>query len=335
MALKPDAEDIRDHMRALAASLRLGRSRSWWTKWLFRSDHVENAAAILNSGKLLSRAAAESGQLIVKDSGRPDLIRQLTPEHRRYVRLYFRPRTPTQYANEGIRPKRKIEYKAHMPVPVYLLFSISLLMEEGVQFTRGRFTQSAEIGETAQFLRGTDFVEVYHDSAVGRWGEGGRRSSILNTRHSEVLVKDELPLDHMKRIVCRSAPERDTLLNLLAPEVRTRWVNRIHVDEGSLRLFYKRGTFVQDANLSPTESHFVFYPNIEPNMRGPFALQIEWILDAPPKTYTTSEFMVTTHPEEFELGDASLKYRVRLTLNGDLAYLGEFDDDLESNMVFG
>ena len=154
MVLKPDAEDIQDYMRGLAASLSLEGSRRWWTQWLFRSDHVENTAAILNSGKLLSREAAESPHLIVKDSGNPALIRQLTPEQRRYVRLYFRPRTPTQYANEGIRPKDKIEYEAHMPVPVYLLFSIAMLMDEGVQFTRGRFTESAEIGTTAEFLEG-------------------------------------------------------------------------------------------------------------------------------------------------------------------------------------
>ena len=335
MALKPDAEDIQDYMRGLAASLRLESSRRWWTQWLFRSDHVENTAAILNSGKLLSREAAESKHLIVKDSGKPDLIRQLTPEQRRYVRLYFRPRTPTQYANEGIRPKDKIEYEAHMPVPVYLLFSTSLLMEEGGLFTHGRFTESAKIGATANFLRGINFSDVYHDSAVGRWGAADdRRSRILNSRHSEVLVKDELALDHVKHIVCRSAPERDTLLNLLVPNVRARWVKRIHVDEGRRRLFYKRGTFVQDANLSRTESHFVFYSNIESNMRGPFELQIEWILDGHPAKHINPKFMVTTSPCEFKLGDPSLQYRVRVTLNGDLAYLGEFDADLASDMVF-
>ena len=334
MALKPDAEDIRAHMRGLAASLRLRGPRSGWPNWLFRSDHVENTAAILNSGKLLSRAAAESDQLIVKDSGSPNLIRQLTSEHRRYVRLYFRPRTPTQYVNEGIRPAHKIQYEAHMPVPVYLLFSASLLMEEGVRFTRGRLTNSAEIGETASFLRNTQFGDVYHEGGVGRWGESPRRPSILNARHAEVLVKDELPLDHVKHIVCRSAPERDTLLNLLTSKVRTRWIKQIHVDEGRNLLFEKRGTFVQDANLSSDGSHFVFYSNTPSDMRGPFELQIEWISDSYLNPHTNSKFMVTNHPEEFKFKNALPKYRVRVTLNGDLAYLGEFDNDLASDMVF-
>ena len=293
MAFKPDAKEIRTHMGGLASSLCLRGNQRRWPNWLFRSDHVENTAKILNSGKLLSRAGAERDQLIKKDSGRPDLICQLSPEHRRYVRLYFRPRTPTQYVNEGIRPEHQIKYEAHMPVPVYLLFSNSLLMEEGVRFTRGRLTESSEIGETARFLRDTKFGDVYHDSGVGLWGESPRRPSILNARHAEVLVQDELPLDHLKHIVCRSAPERDTLLNLLTSEVRTRWIERIRVDGGRDRLFYKRGTFVQDANLSSTESHFVFYSNIPRDMRGPFELQIEWILDGypdlPPRTSPPSK----------------------------------------------
>ena len=69
-------------------------------------------------------------------------------------------------------------------------------------------------------------------------------------------------------------------------------------------------------------------------MRGPFELRIKWILDGHPETSTNPEFMVTDHPEEFEFNNASPKYRVRVTLNGDLAYLGEFDDDLASDMVF-
>ncbi len=319
-------------MRGLAPSLRLDGSRKWWPDWLFRSDHVENAAAVLNSGMLLSRAAAEHDRLIAKDAGSPQHIGQLTAEHRRYVRLYFRPRTPTQYVNEGIRPKHKIQLAAHMPVPVYLLFSASLLMEAGVSFSRGRLTPSAPIGDTAEFLRGTNFADVYHNSAVGRLGESDRRSTILNARHTEVLVKDELPLTHLKHIVCRSGPERDTLLNLLAQQVRSQWMPRTHVDEGHRRLFQKLGTFVQSADLSRTASRFVFYPNIEQGMRGPFQLHIEWVSDDRKRIHKNPIFVVSTRPEIFNLGQGASRYRVRVSLDGDLAYLGKFDED--ADMLF-
>ncbi len=99
-------------MQQLPSSLGLDRNRRFWSRWLFRSDHVENAARILNSGRLLSRAAAERGGLITVDSGSPQYVGQLPSRHRNLVRLYFRPRTPTQYVNEGIRPRGRVQYDA-------------------------------------------------------------------------------------------------------------------------------------------------------------------------------------------------------------------------------
>lgn len=334
MPLKRDAEAIRAHMLGLASELRLDGNRKLWPHWLFRSDYIENAAAILNSGKLLSRSAAERNKLIVKDSGSPRHIGQLSREHRGYVRLYFRPRTPTQYRNEGIRPTTKIELDAHMPVPVYLLFSSTLLMEAEVAFTRGRLTAGTEIGNSVEFLRRINFADVYHDRGVGAVGGSDRRSDILNARHSEVIVKNDSNLEYVRHVICRSASERETLLNLLSPEARKRWAQRIHVDEGRRILFYKRGTFVQSADLSETGSRFVFYANGDPDMRGPFHLHIEWIGRGDKRNYADRNFTVATEPLELVLPQPEPQYEVRITMNGDLAYLGRFDDAVASKAVF-
>ena len=223
MPRKADADEILEHMQQLPSSLRLDRNRRFWPNWLFRSDHVENATEILNSGRLLSRAAAERGNLLRVDSGSPHYVGRLSRRHRSLVRLYFRPQTPTQYANEGIRPRHMIEYEAHMPVPVYLLFASSLLAEQGVCFTKGRLNEAAAVGDSAEFLKSIDFRDVYHDGAVGP-----RRSTILNARHSEVVVENELSLDKLKHIVCRSAPgTRD------APEPALGECSAAMVDEDS------------------------------------------------------------------------------------------------------
>lgn len=108
MPLKRDADSILAFMQGLASDLGLDDNRKRWPIWLFRSDHVENTAAILNGGELLSRALAEQQGLIVKDSASQQHIDELTQSQRRYVRLYFRPRTPTQFRNEGIRPESEI-----------------------------------------------------------------------------------------------------------------------------------------------------------------------------------------------------------------------------------
>ena len=334
MPLKADSGEILESMRQLPSSLGLDRNRRFWPHWLFRSDHVENAAEILNSGRLMSRAAAENQGLIRFDSGSPQYVRNLSAQHRNLVRLYFRPRAPTQYRNEGIRPQGRIEYGAHMPVPVYLLFSARLLAEEGVFFSKGRLNEAAEIGDSAEFLKSIDFRDVYHDGGVGRLGESDRRAKILNARHTEVVVENELPLDKLTHIVCRSAAERETLLNLLSTQARCQWIERTHVDEGHRRMFEKRGTFVQRAELSSTGSQFLFYSNIVSDMRGPFDLTIEWSVDGRTARARSKHFAVSERPVLYTLNPPAPKYRVRVSLDGNLAYLGDFDERYESEMLF-
>ena len=332
MPLKADAEEILEYMQQLPSSLGLDRNRRWWWCWLYRSDHVENAAEILNSGRLLSRAAAEKRQVIRVDSGAPHYVGQLSKKHLNLVRLYFRPRTPTQYTNEGIRPREELEYGVQMPVPVYLLFAVSLLGEEGMDFTKGRLEQGTAVGGSAEFLKSIDFGDVYHDSGVGSLGNS-RRPEILNARHSEVVVKNELSLDKLKHIVCRSPAERETLLNLLTPEASARWLKMIRVDEGDRRMFEKRGTFVKKARLSSTKSQFLFYMNNFPNMRGPFDLTVEWTFGERTGRKHQDGFFVSNRPVAYSLNSAAPRYRVRVLLDGNLAYLGDFDEQYESDLV--
>ena len=332
MPLKADADEILDYMQQLPSRVGLDRNRRFWSRWLFRSDHVENVAAILSSGHLLSRAAAERRGLIRVDSGTPYHVGQLSGPHRDLVRLYFRPRTPTQYVNEGIRPRDRIEWDAHMPVPVYLLFPVGLLAEEGVRFTKGRLEDGAPMGSSAEFLKTLDFGAVYHDSGVGGLGTY-RRSEILNARHSEVVVESELSLDTLMHIICRSAAERETLLNLLGEDARERWLRKIHVEPGHRRMFHKRGTFVQRTALSSSASRFLFYSNTEAHMRGPFVLRIEWRIGRRTASASRDEFVVSERPVVYRLDPPVPKYRVRVLLDGNLAYLGEFDEEDGSEML--
>ena len=334
MPRKADADEILDYMRQLPLSLGLDVNRRFWPHCLFRSDHVENAAKILDSGRLLSRAAAENQDLIRVDSASPQYVRDLPAPHRNLVRLYFRPRTPTQYRNEGIRPLDRIELGAHMPVPVYLLFSTRLLAEEGVSFTKGRLTGAAAIGDSAEFLKSINFGDVYHDGSVGRLGASERRPTILNARHTEAVIENELPLDTLRYIVCRSAAERETLLNLLSPQSRRLWLNKVRVDEGHRRMFQKRGTFVQRVDLSNARSQFWFYSNIEANMRGPFDLTLECVIDGRTARTRREDFTVSNSPVVYRLNSPAPRYGVRVMLDGNLAYLGHFDEQYASQILF-
>jgi len=327
LPVKGDDAAIQTFMGGLASRLKLDNRRKLWPNWIYRSDHVENAAKILNSGKLLSRALAEEYGCIVKDSGSPKHVAVLTDKQRRLVRLYFRPCTPTQYANEGIRPESKITYQAHMPVPVYLLFSVRLLSDRGVQFSRGRLTPQTDVGDSAEFLASMNFTQIYHDGSVGPPGDPLR--SILNARHSEALVADWMPLDHLKHIVCRAPAERDTLLNLLDSGTRERWEPQIVFEDGQRRMFHREWTFIREAHLSRNESVFAFHFCSGADRRGPFQLDIEWYRNSPTDRfhrYKADDFTVPQDSLTCNLpeSEASGDYFVSVRLNGDRACLGRY-----------
>lgn len=81
-------------------------------------------------------------------------------------------------------------------------------------------------------------------------------SSTLNARHSEVLIKDKLPVDRVKHIVCRPSAERETLLNLLSREARNHWVGFIRIDEGNRRIFEPRGHLSRKQIFQTTDQGF-------------------------------------------------------------------------------
>ena len=323
MPLKRDADEIFAHIASLAQGLAHDPARKWWPKCLFRSDHVENTARILNSGYLLSRAMAERRGVIVKDSASSEHLEEMTVSQRAFVRLYYRPGTPTQYANEGIRPASKIEYEAHMPVPIYLVFSAKLLAEEGISFTRGRLGWFSEVGSSVGFLSQTDFRDVYHSSWVGPPGSPGR-GRILNARNSEVLAKDSLSLEYVRYVVCRSEAERDTLLSLLTDSARHRWISRVVVDEGSWGLFHRRATYVRDAELTASNSRFAFFSDRRRDWRGPFEMIIVWDYGNQSAFYSKSGFFAGVDPLKFNLGVPREHYTVRVELDGNLAYFSEY-----------
>lgn len=319
--LKPDAVQIRQFLRELQSASWMQPYLDWWPKYVYHSNHVENIANVLNHDELLSRNLAIQRGRLVRDCASPTIIGRLSDAEKDWVRLYFRPLAPTQFANEGIRPRSQYEYGAHMPVPVYLMFrSEAVLCLSGACFTRGRLKYTSPIGTDAEFLRSIPFKQVFHHGPLPQ----RERDPIVDARHAEVLVKDSLSLDHLLWIGCRSEPERATLMSLVTPAVLQRWRGRIVLERLGRQLFYKRGTFVETADLGAGRCRFTFYANIARDFRGPFHLRISWEGQDWGYYWERSDYYVKPQPEEFELDGPKQWYRVRVEFDGALAYQGTY-----------
>jgi hypothetical protein len=143
---KPNTPRIRKVLRDLKNAPWLVTARAWWPDYLFHFTDIRNAVSILREGALLSRQEATERGVMVTDNASQEIISQTDDKWQDHVRLYFRPRTPTQYRNEGFRPSDQRELGAHCPVPVYFLFdSFQVLSREDSLFSGGNLASEPQV----------------------------------------------------------------------------------------------------------------------------------------------------------------------------------------------
>jgi hypothetical protein len=257
--VKPDAPEILAVLDELCHASWLGRGRANWPNNLYHFADVRNAANILLAGAIHCRThAVESGLLLV-DSADQEVIADSTWAHG-FARLYFGPRTPTQYHMEGIRPVAGRRHGAHCPIPVFFVFdSRSLLVRDDCQFSNGNVASPYhQIGSDAAFFRQLPFRDIYHRGVYT-----ARGPEITYARNAEVLFERTLDLSSLRAVVCRTGPERETLLGLLGRDQARVWKSRIRLEAADEGLFERRWYFVRDISLHGEIIHVQMSPGSE------------------------------------------------------------------------
>lgn len=217
--------------------------RQKWPSRLFHHAPIENAVTILRSGQLLSRNG--SAGIRPRDVAAPGVIDASHRAHN-FVRLYFRPRTPTQFHIEGIRRPEDCQYGAHTHAPILIMFVFAaqpVLVMPGVHFSSENMQTGIVEGDTEQYFAAIPFDKVFHEG-----GTGGDQS-IIRHRCAEVLVPSPMSLEGtLQWIYCRSEAEKAYLIYSLGQDA-ARWTSRILVSD-DLRVFEKTFAFVETVSLS-------------------------------------------------------------------------------------
>ncbi len=300
--MKSWTTDIEQHIRTWSA--RLG-NLGWWPRYVYHFTDVNNAARIIDSGHLYSRMEAIRHGLMEVDNASPTIIQQTRQEHLEYVRLYFRPRTPTQYRNEGIRPLNQRLLGAHCPIPVYFCFdALTVLAQNETEFSDGNIGSSrANHNNTNDFFLSIPFHLVFHNGAF----PPEERDEIIFRRNAEVLVPGSLPLvPALKFIACRSVAERQTLLHLLPDNLSHEWSPRIRLGEQGF--FERKWTYVEEVVTVNSDSViFRFNPNTK--TPGPFRVSF---------TYSErSEGFQRTWQAEQQMANTALRLRLPGAARGE------------------
>ncbi|HDX9542103.1 DarT ssDNA thymidine ADP-ribosyltransferase family protein [Bacillus cereus] len=238
----------------------------WWSKYIFHFSHITNIASILNDGQLISRNLADLKKMhYLNDNASGEVIKGTEVQYKDYVRFYFRPLTPTQYHNEGIRADREItDLGAHCPVPVFLLFDTSILDNPNVYFSYESLAShhDVQLYQGCEDLSKAPFEYIYHNSGTSM--TDGKM--IRKHRQAEIVVKNQCDLTYLKRIVCRTVAEADTLKTLLNSTAYSKYADKICVvgdrdfeTQDSSTIF--KGGYLKILNTIQTSTYFTMFFN--------------------------------------------------------------------------
>jgi len=118
---KADASEIVAFLDELSEQPWLDARKKAWPNYIYHFNDIRNIASVLQQGVLCSRERCRTSGISFIDVA-DRLVVSESPWTHSYSRFYFRPHTPTQYLQEGIRPPSFRSNEAHCPVPVFLLF---------------------------------------------------------------------------------------------------------------------------------------------------------------------------------------------------------------------
>lgn len=291
--------------------------QKWWPRYLFHYSDVNNIAKILRCGFVYSRHHMINNANDFIDIANSGVIQGTEEETQKFVRLYFRPRTPTQFCNEGIRPPEQRDPSgAHCPVPVFLLFdSLSILERSDSHFSNGNAgSHTRNISDSFDDFKEYPFQLIYHE----RYFNPEEKKEIIFHRNAEVLIPTRLDLSSLKFIVCRSEAEKETLINMLDKVALSRWQDKVvYRPEGNL--FYRRWTFVEKVNASP--SSIIFYFSPDSKTPGPFNISLN-ISDMDTKenyTFSSKNFYTTNRFFSQSLNPVINSYTAELWMDDSLA----------------
>lgn len=228
-------------------NLNLHHQPPWWCKFAFHFTDVTNAASIMNSGRLYSRNQALNNNVMLNDNASRQVIDITDSKVVSNVRFYFRPKTPTQYYNEGYKHpalRYQGDQNANVPVPVFFLFDLEKLMSH----PEVEFSEFSQAGHGSNTYRGLeDFsrlnFEYIYDNKYDNFAK------TKNYRHAEILIPNHIDIDnYLSFILCRSSTDQTTLLNLLNKNALEKYKYKIRVHKEDI--FFDNGIYINSCECN-------------------------------------------------------------------------------------
>lgn len=306
--------------------------RRSWIRYCYHYSAVENVVSILKRGELYSRNKSRKLGIMTNDNASNDVISNTKEWVKDYVRFYFRPKTPTQFHNEGFRSEATMTpYQAHCPFPVFLLFDFKSVLDlKNCYFTNHSLAKSDQqkMLNTPKEFWDLPFKKIYH---VGYF-PSECRDEIVSSRQAEIIVYDKVKIAGLiKKILVRSPAERQTLFALLGENVSQKYSDLIQIDSKK-SVFYGRWVFIENVVLSSKNVSIEFNCGEQSTV---FSLKV-CIKDCTNnlvKQYCTDNWLCL--PKHQVHWDKPInKYEIKIFLNESLAFYDKYNQEENTDLPF-
>lgn len=267
---------------------KLSGNISWWPLYLYHFTDVNNAVSIIDKEYIFGRELANDEKLMTSDNASLNVIKITDESVSRYARLYMRPKTPTQFHNEGHKPEniRSGGINANCPVPIFFFLDAEKTLSlEGVKFVEkglaGHSIDNSILLNGEEDFSRLNFKKIFHD------GPFVPRSDIKQYRHTEIIKQDGIPITKIIRgIACRSIAEKQTLLYLLKKvslEKYNKYKNIISY-KPDIDIFFNNGIFIREVRFADGAFHLELNDNyhrynkfIENNIDINIQINVDWL----------------------------------------------------------
>lgn len=219
----------------------------------------ENFINIYKNRKLYSRNYLENNNINFEDIANQDVVNKQKREHD-YVRFYFRPKTPTNYRNEGIKSTKSLnkticvdlgngtlkdeEYNNQQSAnPVVMIFNYSIAQNENCKYKQSNKINQ-ELVNSIQKLKNWDLI-----FAEGKYEDAIRKEYEKPFRMAEFLYPKFIETKEIKKIVFRSKCDKERAIHILGND------NRFTVDEN---YFCNNYLYVKDYTFSKNATSLKF-----------------------------------------------------------------------------
>lgn len=228
----------------------------YWPLYMYHFTDIINAVSILKQGKIFSRKQALELKLMGVDNASHEVIDQTRDFVEEYVRFYFRPLTPTQYNNEGLKHINVSD--SHCPRPVFFLFDNSIVESYSANSLYGEKTFASDLTfPTTDYRSINSFSQlIYHYGSYDVLNQ----SAIKQYRQAEFAVKDSIDLSKLKWIVLRSNAEKEFLLYWLHDKDIYKYdeIIRTYKELNYSKMFYLHNLYIDEVIMTEKYVNIIF-----------------------------------------------------------------------------